>query len=95
MRLDFCVHHVFEKGDTSFIERMQEVLDKDNVSSFVQFQSCCVTHDLSVCAIVFISNLLNVTCPWSRPHTSLSVVSHTCVPYVSAILQSWVLCGLL
>ena len=51
LRLNLCVYHVFEKEDTSSIRQMHKVLDKDNVSSFVQFQSCCVTHGLFMRAI--------------------------------------------
>ena len=29
MRLDFCVYHAFEREETSSIEQMQEVLEKD------------------------------------------------------------------
>ena len=95
IRLDLCEYLFLERWETSSIEQMQEVLEEDDVGSFVQFRSHCVTHGLSVCAIVFIScdTWMSVTYPWTRPHASLSVVSHTCVPCVSAFLQSWVLCG--
>ena len=70
------------------MEILLEVLDKDNVSSFVQFQSCCVTHGLSMCAIVLIScyNWINVTCLWTRrillclwsPTLMFRVCQHSC-----------------
>ena len=46
VRLDFCEHHVSRKAKTSYVEQMQEVLEKDDVGSFVQLQSCCAYTQL-------------------------------------------------
>ena len=72
MRLDLCVYHIFGKRDTTSIKQMQEVLDKDNVSSFVQFQSCCMSAFLQLECCVACSNL-------SKPFPSglLCFVSYT------------------
>ena len=35
---------------------------------------------------------MSITYPWTRPHATLSVVSHTCFPCESALLRPWWSC---
>ena len=44
-----------ERRETSSVVQMQEVLEEDDVGSFVQLRSCCAYTRLSVCATIFIS----------------------------------------
>ena len=89
MRLDFCECHFSPSSKCRKCWRKMTSVPSCNCDL------AAFTHGLSVCAMFFIlcDNWTSVTYPWTRQYDSLSVVSHTCISCVSALLRSWVLCG--